>query len=120
MDNALEARSELPAAAAEAVPASVLHTYPDGSQVVGVPPFPEMSPLEAKAKELRDESAGLIQNQQANAVALAAEAEAKAKREAEAAKVIAAAEASAQPAGIVTADQLAQSPDPLPETPAAA
>lgn len=25
------------------------HTYPDGSQVVGVPPFPEQSPLERAA-----------------------------------------------------------------------
>lgn len=38
----------------EAPPASRLHTYPDGSQRVGVDPFPEMSPLEEEQKALRD------------------------------------------------------------------
>jgi hypothetical protein len=100
-------------------PISVKHTYPDGCEVFGVPPFPDQSPIERAAKILRDASADLIAAQQANAVA--AEAAAKAVREAEAAKVAvaAAAVASTQPAGIVTAADVQQSPDPLPTTPAA-
>jgi hypothetical protein len=88
---------------------SVKFTYPDGCEVYGVPPFPEMSPNERQAKILRDESADLIAQQQAGAL--------KAAREAEAAKIVA---ANAQPAGIVTAADVQQTPDPLPDTPAAA
>lgn len=37
--------------AVEPAPRSELHTYPDGSQRVGTPPFPELSPIqEAEAK----------------------------------------------------------------------
>lgn len=110
--NALEARAELytPPGAVEEVPRSVKFTYPDGCEVFGVPPFPEKSPLEVQAKTLRDESADLIAMQQAGAI--------KAAREEEAAKIAAAA-ANKQPSGIVTADQVAQSPDLLPDTPAA-
>ena len=43
-------------AADEPVPVSRLHTYADGSQVVGVPPFPELSPLQLQAKKIRDET----------------------------------------------------------------
>lgn len=49
------AEGEAPAAAdvAEGTGATEVHTYPDGSQVVGVPPFPDKSPLEQVADEKR-------------------------------------------------------------------
>lgn len=34
-------------------PRSVKHTYPDGSEVFGCPPFPDKSPLEQQAAALR-------------------------------------------------------------------
>ena len=37
---------------AESVPQSEVHTYPDGSQRVGVPPFADKSPLEEAADKL--------------------------------------------------------------------
>lgn len=37
--------------AIEPAPASVMHTYPDGSARIGQPPFPELSPIqEAESK----------------------------------------------------------------------
>ncbi len=36
---------------------STVHTYPDGSQVVGRPPFPDKSPLELAAEQRRNEGA---------------------------------------------------------------
>ena len=45
-----KARAE---AEAEATPRTEVHTYPDGSQRVGVPPFPEKSPIEEEAEEKR-------------------------------------------------------------------
>ena len=44
------------APAAEAVPASETHTYEDGSQVVGCPPWPEKSPKQ-RAAELAEAEA---------------------------------------------------------------
>lgn len=38
-------------------PVSEVHTYPDGSQVVGVPPFPDKSPLERDAELRRQHAA---------------------------------------------------------------
>lgn len=38
----------------EPVPQTEVHTYPDGSQVVGVPPFPEKSPKERALTEKED------------------------------------------------------------------
>lgn len=38
---------------AAATPKSEVHTYADGSQRVGVPPFPDQSPLEEQAEEKR-------------------------------------------------------------------
>jgi hypothetical protein len=38
---------------ADSVPKSEVHTYADGSQRVGVPPFPEKSPIEEDAEEKR-------------------------------------------------------------------
>ena len=41
---------------------SVLHTYPDGSAVVGSPPFPEKSPLQIAADSLERVGAPAEQN----------------------------------------------------------
>lgn len=37
---------------ANETPKSELHTYPDGSAVVGAPPFPKKSPLQIAAESL--------------------------------------------------------------------
>lgn len=50
------AAAPAPAVSNEPPPVSRLHTYDDGSQVVGVPPFPELSPLQLQAKKIRDET----------------------------------------------------------------
>lgn len=39
---------------------TVVHTYPDGSQRVGVPPFPEKSPLEEETAEKRQVANGMV------------------------------------------------------------
>lgn len=41
----------------EMPPVSEVHTYKDGSQVVGVPPFPDKSPLERDAEQKRTHAA---------------------------------------------------------------
>lgn len=115
-ENLLEARAELQPVqtpAGDQPPVSVKHTYSDGCEVYGVPPFPEHSPAERQAAVLREESAGLIANQQAGAIAAEAAA-AKAAREAEAAKIVA-----SLPTGIVTADQVQQVPTETTDAPAA-
>lgn len=60
---------------------NVTHTYPDGSSVVGCPPFPAESPLERHKRQLREQAEaadpsliGLAERQQATALAEAAKA----------------------------------------------
>jgi len=48
-----ENRKARAAEEAEATPRTEVHTYADGSQRVGVPPFPEKSPIEEEAEEKR-------------------------------------------------------------------
>ena len=70
IDAAPATASIAPVRAADPAPEpSRLHTYPDGSARVGVPPFPAMSPLEEEAAAKRDPE--LIARQQATALAAA-------------------------------------------------
>ena len=52
-----EANRRAAAAGDEAPQQRIVHTYPDGSQVVGCPPFPEKSPLEREAEQKRAHAA---------------------------------------------------------------
>jgi hypothetical protein len=72
---------------------SELHTYPDGSAVVGTPPWPEKSPLQIAADA-------------ADRVGAPAEEPA--------------APTDTKPSGVITADQVESSPQPQPVEPTAA
>lgn len=98
--------------AGDTPPVSGPYTYPDGCVVYGVAPFPVKSPKEREAQELREASADLIVAQQAVAMS---------QQTAQIAANVVGAPQTNQPAGIVTASDVQQSPESTetPDTPAA-
>lgn len=64
LEDRIENRAERARDEAEDAPRSTLHTYADGSQRVGTPPFPELSPKEETSAMARGETPARMQRPQ--------------------------------------------------------